>query len=51
MSVYRGYENPYFKVSVGDFRTKEDARKFLNSIKGSYPSGFIVREKINNPLM
>ena len=51
VSVYRGYENPYFKVTVGDFRTKEDARKFLNSIKGSYPSGFIVREKINNPLM
>ncbi len=48
ISVYRGYENPYFKVTVGDFRNKEDARKFLNSIKGTYPSGFIVREKINN---
>lgn len=50
VSVYRGYENPYFKVTVGDFRTKEDARKFLNSIKGSYPSGFIVRERISNPM-
>ena len=49
VSVYRDYENPYFKVTVGDFRTKEDARKFLNSIKGSYPSGFIVRERINYP--
>lgn len=47
VAVYRAYENPYFKVTVGDFRSKEDARKFLNSIKGSYPSGFIVRERIN----
>ena len=51
ISVYRGYENPYFKVTVGDFRNKQDAQRFLNSIKGTYPSGFIVREKINFPLM
>ena len=50
VAVYRAYENPYFKVTVGDFRTKEDARKFLNSIKGAYPSGFIVRERINYSL-
>jgi len=51
ISVYREYENPYFKVTVGDFRTKDDARRFLNSIKGAYPSGFIVKEKINYPIM
>lgn len=50
VAVYRAYENPYFKVTVGDFRTKEDARKFLNTIKGTYPSGFIVRERINYSL-
>lgn len=51
IAVYREYENPYFKVTVGDFRTKEDAKRFLNAIRGSYPSGFIVREKINYPIM
>ncbi len=51
INVYRDYENPYFKVTVGDFRNKQDAQRFLNSIKGTYPSGFIVREKINFPLM
>jgi len=51
IAVYREYENPYFKVTVGDFRTKDDARKFLSGIKGAYPSGFIVREKINYPIM
>lgn len=49
VGVYRGYENPYFKVTVGNFRTKADATKFLNSIKGQFPSGFIVRETINYP--
>jgi len=51
VGVYREYENPYFKVTVGDFRTKEDAKRFLNSIKAQYPSGFIVRERINFPIM
>jgi len=51
VGVYRDYENPYFKVTVGDFRNKEDAKRFLNSIKAQYPSGFIVRERINFPVM
>lgn len=42
--VYRVYVNPYFKVSVGDFRSKSDAMKFMNEIKGSYPAVFLVRE-------
>ncbi len=51
VGVYREYANPYFKVTVGDFRTKEDAKQFLSLIKAAYPSGFIVREKINFPIM
>ncbi len=51
VGVYREYANPYFKVTVGDFRTKEDAKQFLSGIKAAYPSGFIVREKINFPIM
>lgn len=42
--VFRGYVNPYFKVTVGNFRTKSEAMKFLNQIKGQYPSIFLVRE-------
>jgi hypothetical protein len=49
VAVYREYENPYFKVTVGNFRTKADATRFLNAIKGQFPSGFIVREKITYP--
>ena len=49
VAVYREYENPYFKVTVGNFRTRADATRFLNAIKGQFPSGFIVREKIDYP--
>ncbi len=47
--VYRVYENPYFKVTVGDFRTKTDALRFRRRIEGMYPSSFIVKETINYP--
>lgn len=50
-AAYRSYVNPYFKVTVGDFRSRTDAMQLLNSIKGEYPSAFIVRESINFPVI
>lgn len=47
--VYRSHVSPYFKVTVGDFRTKFEAQQFSNKIKGKYPSVFLVRENINYP--
>ncbi len=47
--VYRVYENIYYKVAVGDFRTKSDAMRFLRAIKKDYPSAFIIKENINYP--
>lgn len=51
IGVYRGYDNPYFKVTVGDFRTRVDAMQFLQEIKNSYPSGFVVKDEINYPTL
>lgn len=48
--VYLTHVNPYFKVAVGDFRTKADAQKFSKELKGKYPSVFIVKEAINYPI-
>lgn len=45
--VYRTYVNPYFKVTVGDFRTKSDAMRFLEAIRPKYPTVFLVREPIS----
>jgi len=42
--VYNQYANPYFKVTVGDFRTKSDAMKFMTEIKNIYTSVFLVKE-------
>ncbi len=44
--VYRSYVNPYFKVTVGDFRTKSDALQFMERIRSVYPAAFLVREAI-----
>lgn len=49
VAAYRTYSNPFFKVTVGDFRTKSEAMQLMQSIKGSFPSAFIVKETINYP--
>lgn len=41
VSSYIRFEYPYFKVYVGDFRTKSDALQFLNQIENIYPDAFI----------
>lgn len=46
---YLGYQYPYFKVTVGDFRTKNAARKFLGTIVKTYPKAFLVQENIEYP--
>lgn len=47
--VYRTFDNPYFKVTVGDFRTRSDATRAFRMLEGSFPGAFIVRENINFP--
>lgn len=47
--VYRKYDSPYFKVYVGDYRTKMEAIKCLKKIKSDYPSAFVVPDQINYP--
>ena len=45
--VYSTYEKPFFKVTVGDFRTKSEAMQLLKKIEGEYRSVFLVKETIN----
>jgi len=47
--AYRSFTNPFFKVTVGDFRTKSEATQLLNSLKGLFPNAFVVKESINYP--
>ncbi len=48
--VYRSYQNPFFKVAVGDFRTKSEAMEFLSEIKAQYHSAFVIKEDICFPV-
>ena len=49
--AYRTYANPYFKVTVGDFRTRSEAMKHLERIKREFPSAFVVKENIEFPVV
>ena len=43
------WEYPYFKVYVGDFRTRSEALRFLNEIAYDYPDAFIREDIIKFP--
>lgn len=49
LKSYIVYEEPYFKLRVGDFRTRLDARRFLEKIRRDYPAAYIVVDRINFP--
>ena len=49
--TYRSYTNPFFKVVVGDYRTKSDAIKELNKILPFYPKAIVVKESIYFPAL
>lgn len=47
--AYRTYTNPYFKVTVGDFRTRSEAMALLVKLRNEFPRALMVKEKINYP--
>ncbi|MEO6884363.1 MAG: SPOR domain-containing protein [Bacteroidia bacterium] len=46
---YEIYEQPYFKIRVGDFRTRLEAFNFLQQISDAFPVAFLVRDQIELP--
>jgi hypothetical protein len=48
-TAYLAYNQPYFKIRVGDFRTKLDAKLFYNKIKDEFNECIIIADKINLP--
>lgn len=49
MPAYLSYQQPNFKVRVGDFRNRFEAQKFLKQIDGQYPTMFIVPDEVKLP--
>lgn len=44
---YLSYENPYFKVAVGNCTTQEEAIILLGRLRSTFPKAFIMRESID----
>jgi hypothetical protein len=47
---YVVFEEPYYKVLVGDYRTRMEAEKLLKDIVPEYPNAFVVEDEINFPV-
>ncbi len=47
VQAYIAYDEPNFKVKVGDFRTRLEAYAFLQEIKDVY-KGYIIKDNINS---
>lgn len=43
------FQQPYYKVRVGDLRSKMEAEKLLKTIEVNYPNAFVVTDEINFP--
>lgn len=46
INAYLVYESPYFKISVGDCLTMEEAQILMAEISANYPKAFPKRESI-----
>lgn len=46
---YYKFSSPFYRLYVGDFRTRSEALKFLKKIEYDYPDAFIVRTIIDFP--
>jgi hypothetical protein len=49
VATYLTYQQPNFKVRVGDFRTRLEAQRFLKSMEGEYTTMFIVPDEVKLP--
>lgn len=49
LTAYRTFESPYYKVTVGDCRTRAEAFALRLSILREFPKAFVIAEHINFP--
>ena len=48
--AYIVYDSPFFKVRVGDFRTKAEAMFFQTQIKKTFPQSWVIPDKVFYPV-
>ena len=47
--AYLIYQQPNFKVRIGDFRTRIEAAGYLKKMAGHYSNAFIVPDEVKLP--
>ena len=48
-SAYLTFKEPNFRVRVGDFRTRTEARGFREKILADFPQCFVVKDEVRYP--
>lgn len=48
-NVYLTFDEPYYRVRVGDFRTRLEAEKYLKKISRKYPGAWVIQDYIKFP--
>ena len=46
LKSYVEYEEPYFKLRIGDFKSRLEATYFMQQVTPLFPGAFIVKDKI-----
>ena len=50
-TAYISFVEPYYKVRVGDFRTRLEADTYLRQINRDFPNAFVIKDKVLFPKM
>ena len=50
LPIYLSYEQPYYRLRVGDFRNRVEAEKYLRILKPRYSVAFVTADIINPPV-
>jgi len=48
-NAYLTFREPNFRVRVGDFRTRSEARGFRERILADFPQSFVVKDEVRYP--
>ncbi len=51
MPIYLTFNEPDYRVRVGDFRTRLEAEKFLKKINRKYSGAWVIQDDINFPVL
>jgi hypothetical protein len=51
MTAYITFREPYYRVRVGDYRTRLEANQLLKTIRKYYQDAWIIQDKISVPLL